>query len=252
MTDLTKLIEYYIDLLIIQYHNKPKARATIKIFISELLQLYALIREVEKAFDINTAIGYQLDIVGKYFGVVRNFVGLDFGYKYFSFQYQGGDEDGLSFKIIGDDTTGKFRTLYGEKTYQYDLDDEQFRILIKLRDIALHNEVLSLKYIQDLCFYLLKGEVDIKPTPDKVMSLDFYFKDTNLLQIFQTYDKLLPAPAGVKVNVYEMGQYEKIFTFMALTANGGTDYNVHQCGMQGLENQFEGKWKVLPDNEEIE
>ena len=199
---------------------------------------------------IDRAVGAQLDTVGKYFGVVRNFVGLEFGYEYFSFQYEGGDDEGLSFRIIGDESTGKFRTLYGEKTYQYDLDDEQFRILIKLRDIALHNETLSLKYIQDLAAELLGNEVYIVPTPDEIMSLDFYFKDKNLLQIFQTYDKLLPAPAGVGVKVYSMGNFDIKFALKVLQSNGGRPYNVHQWGLQNLQNRMDGKWKVLPANEE--
>lgn len=250
MNNLEELIEYYVNLLIIQYHNKPKARATIRIFISELLKLYKLIKEVESAFDLDRAIGSQLDTVGKYFGVVRNFVGLKFNYQYFTTQYLGGNDEGVSFNIIGQESEGKTRTLYGEKTYQYDLDDEQFRTLIKLRDIALHNETLSLKYIQDLCFHLLKGQVYITPTPDEVMSLDFYFRDTNLLQIFQTYDNLLPAPAGVKVNVYEMGKFDEVFTFKVLTVNGGRDYNIHQCGFQSLISRNEGKWKTIPIEEE--
>ena len=250
MNEFEELVEYYVNLLIIQYHNKPKARGTIRAFIAELIRVYNLLRELERAFEIDRAIGAQLDIVGKYFGVVRNFVGLEFGYEYFSFQYEGGDDKGLSFRIIGDDSTGKFRTLYGEKTYQYDLDDEQFRILIKLRDIALHNEVLTLEYIQRLAKTLLKNEVYIVPTPDEIMSLDFYFKDENLLQIFQTYDKLLPAPAGVGINVYRMGDFDIKFTLKVLQSNGGADYNVHQWGFQNLQNRVDGKWKVLPENEE--
>lgn len=247
MNELDKLIEYYVNLLIIQYHNKPKARATIRTFIAQLIDAYKLLREVEQAFEIDKAVGNQLDIVGKYFGVVRNFVGLQFGYEYFSFQYEGGDDNGLSFKIIGDDASGLFRTLYGENTYQYDLDDNQFRTLIKLRDIALHNEQLSYKYIIELGHKLLGNEVYIVPSTD--MSIDYYFRDENLLQVFQTYDKLLPSPAGVGVNVYRMGDFDVKFALIVLPANGGTPYNVHQYGLQNLNYRFAGKWKVLPENE---
>lgn len=249
MNDIEKLIEYYINLLIIQYHNKPKARATIRVFIAELVALYSLIKEVEKAFDLNYAIGNQLDIVGKYFGVVRNFVGLQFGYNYFTMQYMGGDDEGVSFRTLQNEGLGKFRTLLGEKTYQYDLDDEQFRILIKLRAIALHNESLSYEYIPRLVEYLLSGQVYVVTHTD--MSIDYYFKNRNLLQVFETYGNLLPAPAGVKVNVYSMQDSGVTFTLKALTLNGGTAYNIFQCGMQSLASPLEdAKWNILPINEE--
>ena len=250
MNELDELIEYYVNLLIIQYHNKPKARATIRAFIAELMSVYNLLKQLEQAFDIDRAVGNQLDIVGKYFGVVRNFVGLKFGYQYFSFQYEGGDDEGLSFRIIdGDNSEGKFRTLYGEKTYQYDLDDEQFRTLIKLRAIALHNETLSYAYINNLSAALFKKrEVYVVPTTE--MSIDYYFRDENLLQIFETYDKLLPSPAGVGVNIYPMGDFDVKFTMKVLDTNGGKPYNVHQYGFQNLNDKFPGKWKVLPVNEE--
>lgn len=250
MDKLEELIAYYVNLLIIQYHNKPKARDTVRAFIAELLALYVLVRELEYAFDINKAVGHQLDIVGKYFGVVRKFVGLDFKYQYFSFQYQGGDDEGLSFNIIGKEGDGRFRTLLGEDTYEYDLDDDQFRTLIKLRDIALHNDTLSYKYIDDMVFNLLKDEVYVEQHPD--MSIDYYFKDKNLLQIFETYDKLLPAPAGVKVNVHAMDEYEYRFTMKVLQSNGGAPYNAKQKGFQTLNKRIVGRWKTLPENQEEE
>ena len=59
--DFQKLVEYYVNLLIIQYHNKPKAKATIRAFVSQLLEFYSLIKEIQFAYGIETAIGDQLD-----------------------------------------------------------------------------------------------------------------------------------------------------------------------------------------------
>lgn len=248
MNKLEDLINYYINLLIIQYHNKPKARATIRAFVGELLTLYVLFRELEYAFDLNKAMGKQLDIAAKYFGVVRKFVGLNFKYKYFSFQYQGGDEEGLSFRIIGQDDEGKLRTLRAEKTYQYDLDDNQFRTLLKLRAIALHNETLSYEYIKKSVYEILGDTVMVEIHPD--MSIDYYFTDANLVQIFETYDKLLPAPAGVKITAHTLDELNTRFTMKVLQSNGGGGYNSTQKGMQTLTKPINGKWQVLPENQE--
>ena len=61
--------KYLSNLLIIQYNNKPKAKATIEA-LSKLFPA-DLILSVIKAFDIDTSVGVMLDILGKYVGVDR-------------------------------------------------------------------------------------------------------------------------------------------------------------------------------------
>lgn len=69
------LLNYAADLLIVQYRSQPTARLTVKAYCepvaADLLPL-----EVQKAFDLETAVGKQLDTLGKYAGVVRT--GYDF------------------------------------------------------------------------------------------------------------------------------------------------------------------------------
>ena len=72
-----QLIEYYQDLLIVQYHDKPKAKAMIKAEIEETLANLLDI-QVRDAFDVDTAVGVQLDIIGKWVGVDRIFKGQMF------------------------------------------------------------------------------------------------------------------------------------------------------------------------------
>lgn len=64
--------EYYSNLLILQYHNKPKARSTIEATTSLLPD--DIIQDVINGFDINTAVGAQLDILGEYIGLDRSYV----------------------------------------------------------------------------------------------------------------------------------------------------------------------------------
>lgn len=61
--------EYYSNLLILQYHNKPKAKATIEAVVNLLPD--ELIQEVTGGFDLETAVGKQLDILGEYIGTDR-------------------------------------------------------------------------------------------------------------------------------------------------------------------------------------
>lgn len=64
--------EYYSNLLILQYHNKPKAKATIEATTSLLPD--GLIQDVINGFDINTAVGDQLDLLGEYIGLSRDYI----------------------------------------------------------------------------------------------------------------------------------------------------------------------------------
>ena len=57
--NIDEVIEYYKNLLIIQYNNKEKARATIGLLVNTLLQddIYS---QVQDAFSLETAVGKQL------------------------------------------------------------------------------------------------------------------------------------------------------------------------------------------------
>ena len=68
---MTDIQDYYKNLLIIQYHDQPKAKATVEMLTNcatgdeILLQMY-------DAFDVDTVTGEQLDLIGKFVGVQRN------------------------------------------------------------------------------------------------------------------------------------------------------------------------------------
>ena len=70
MATVEELKDYYRDLLILQYRNKTKARGTIGV-LAELAIMDKLPLEVKDGFDIDTAEGVQLDILGKWVGIDR-------------------------------------------------------------------------------------------------------------------------------------------------------------------------------------
>lgn len=69
------LKNYYADLLIMQYRSKPKARKTIKMMVDFII-MNQLPLQIQDAFNVNNAVGVQLDVVGKYVGASR------YGYKF--------------------------------------------------------------------------------------------------------------------------------------------------------------------------
>lgn len=74
MADVSNIVQYYADLLIIQYRSKPKANATIKTMVGIILQ-NGILQDVLNAFNPETCVGKQQDILGKWIGVDRYYLG---------------------------------------------------------------------------------------------------------------------------------------------------------------------------------
>lgn len=66
-----ELIEYYRNLLIIQYSGLEKAPDHIRALIT-VLMIFDLIISVKNGYNIDNAVGVQQDIIGKYLGIDRN------------------------------------------------------------------------------------------------------------------------------------------------------------------------------------
>lgn len=99
--------DYYANLLIMQYHNKPRAKETIKSSTSSIPD--QLILDIINGYNIDIAEGNQLDILGIYVGVDRNYI-----------------DDGVLSQ----------------------LSDEDYRMIIKLKAIS-NTSTLSSKDLDD-------------------------------------------------------------------------------------------------------
>ena len=63
-------LNYYISLLIMQYRNKPNAEGTLRALVTAAL-IDGLPSILQNAFNLDTAVGVQLDWLGKYIGLNR-------------------------------------------------------------------------------------------------------------------------------------------------------------------------------------
>jgi hypothetical protein len=64
------VVDRYKDLLILQYRQKTRARATVDLFVRSIVSdLFSM--QVQDSFNFDYAIGIQLDLLGKYIGVER-------------------------------------------------------------------------------------------------------------------------------------------------------------------------------------
>lgn len=159
MATTQDLINYYADLLILQYKGQPKAYATIQAIVAGPIADQLPIA-VQDAFDLDTAVGVQLDVLGKYAGVVRT------GYA------------------------------AGQPITLVDID---FRTLIKIA-IIQNSAGSSLADIQNLIFQYFPGTMQVIDYKNMRMSylISSSIGSQDLVQMFLAQG-LLPAPMAVAI-----------------------------------------------------
>lgn len=159
---LTKIINYYVNLLIIQYHDKPKARKTIALYIS-LIWANMIIFQIRDGFDWKTAKGPQLDIIGAWLGITRFYDGALFNYKawYALVDWdstpdllQGGFSDFDDFDTL----PGGFLDYEQISPTQNTMSDDDFRLLIGLK-IIKNSIIHTAKNIDDAIHNYFNDEV---------------------------------------------------------------------------------------------
>lgn len=131
-TEKASIENYYADLLILQYRNRPKARATIKLGV-DLYLADGLVFDLQNVLDIDKAQGKQLDLIGKILGCNRNIFGFTINKKFFTFEKTGAygysDKNALS--------EGLWKNFNNSTGSAYALTDEDYRLLLKFK--ALYN-----------------------------------------------------------------------------------------------------------------
>ena len=133
MTD-AELSEYYANLLILQYKTKNKAFTSIYETISAII-IYELLRDVENGYDIETALGRQQDILGKYLGVARTITGAVFTKSYFWMIGYGDTPPIPGREPMPDYNTASdalFRRYAEDRESAFDLSDDQYRVMHRL------------------------------------------------------------------------------------------------------------------------
>lgn len=200
-TTVQALKDYYVNLLIIQYNLKPKARATIELFVGELIAS-GIYLDVRDAYNLETAVGAQLDIIGQYVGVDRFFFTQQLDGDYFGFA-DAQDMAGVSANIVGFDDasapskTGEFLDASALVGSELRLNDTNYRQLIKLK-IAQNNSSHSTKSISDILFDSFAGDVILTDGYD--MTITYLFNAESTILIEAAREKMvLPKPAGVGI-----------------------------------------------------
>ncbi|MCX2699267.1 DUF2612 domain-containing protein [Ochrobactrum chromiisoli] len=118
------MTEKYLDLIPNWNREKPKFNATISALVEPLAGGQAFVSQLPMDFDLDVAIGSQLDVVGEWVGRTR-YVSIPIANVWFSFDIEG----------IGFDQ-GAWKGPYDLDANMSRLDDDNYRILLRAKIAA--------------------------------------------------------------------------------------------------------------------
>ncbi len=183
------------DRIYAQYRTKPKAVAWYEITRKLAAELGSAIDAVRVMYNIDTAVGEQLNIIGRIVVVDRSFVGqvaLDPGL----FALTDGDEFG--------DTEAVFAALYVDQDGQ--MSDELYRLVIKSKIIKNDSDASIESILYGMNFLLPNADVlRVTDGEDMSFSVEFYGNITNLERWALLNASLVPKPQGVRFNGFLEG-----------------------------------------------
>lgn len=240
MTDLTDTIEYYEDLLLTQYVDKPKARATIGVLVETALCDF-LPLEMNNAFDIDTAVGDQLDILGEYIGfnrrvvneITRNWYALVDYTTYNPATEYAGFTDYTDLDTNSD--TQWYRYVNIANSFS-DLTDDEYRYILKFK-LILNGLGSSLYDIQNILFEFFGYEVTCYDLKNMTISYTV-LKSRSYFVLLVVSQGLLPKPMGVGLaGVFEVEDPEKLYGFQDYTFEADNDigYSDYLTGFNGYQ-----------------
>lgn len=191
-TELANIENYYADLLILQYRNKPKARATIKMFV-DICMGDGLVFELNDCLNIDKAEGKQLDLIGQILGCNRNVYGLTPDTKWFSFEktdaYGYSDKDAVS--------EGYWKTYFNTSGSAYALSDDDYRQLLKFK-AALNVMPSTMKGMDEALYSIFGDNVTIQNNQD--LSITYIINQQTVVTQAAEILGYFNAPMGVTVN----------------------------------------------------
>lgn len=194
MAAIDEVKEYYANLLILQYRNKPKARETIKLGV-DIYTGDGLLLQLADCLNIDIAVGAQLDIIGKILGCPRNVPGINNQTKYFSFHI---DENSLGFSTIGNPSNGVAKNRNNSILATYTLRNEEYRQLLKFK--AFLNVWRGDMGSMDRALYSVFGNsVNLKNNQD--MSITYEISEMSVTIEAAQALGYFRAPIGVAANI---------------------------------------------------
>lgn len=201
-----ELIDYYAGLLILQYSALGNAVETVKAITREFIQ-DQIVDKVRNGFDVETAIGAQLNILGTYRGALRVVFGVLPGDYWSLVPYA----DAAPNSYFGwaeypdPDPIWKFIQYNDLDALSYTLTDNQLRRLILLR-AAIQSNLLGLGELDQILYSVFGSYVNVVDNEDMTIIYQHESSDPDPdgLWTVAVLSDSLPNPAGVSFTVVEV------------------------------------------------
>lgn len=198
---MTDYLRGNLNNLIIQYGQKSNAVATVTAYTEEFELIYDNANILNLAFDLDFAIGKQLDIIGRIVGINR-ILPFSLPKKYFGF-YNDINSYPMGDKFL-DVIAYPFKDKFEIKYQSSELNDYDYRFFIKAKIIKNYATSKSIDInklnINSAIDYLFNNKAYVIDRQD--MNLDIYIDYS--ISLDRVYDLLriglLPRPQGVRYN----------------------------------------------------
>lgn len=211
--------------LIIQYGNKSNAVSTVTAITEEFELIYDNSNILDNAYNLDTAIGKQLDIIGKIVGIGR-VVPFSVPKKYFGFNgHLNSYPFGSKFNVV---VSYPFKSKLEIPYSDSQLNDNDYRFFIKakiIKNYATSKNIDSSNLsIQNAIDYLFNSKAYITDNYDMTMTLyiDSSY-DSSKLTYLENLD-LLPRPQGVRYNTLVSYQEGVTFGFNSFNTGLGSKF----------------------------
>jgi hypothetical protein len=190
----------YVNLLIKQYWEKPKAAAEIEMMAGTWRKTFEWIDSFSDEFDLDNATGDRLDIIGRIVGIGRN---IPYSIPKIAFGFdENPNSRGFDDLFLPLDDRAPFQDLFESASTELVLDDNAYRQFIRAK-IAKNtfgpyisgNDFLS---IQDAVINIFGGLAYVTDNYDMTLTLHVsaVFNSTTLDAILKM--SLVPKPQGVR------------------------------------------------------
>lgn len=209
------MVDETVNLLIKQYWEKPKAKAEIALQASTWEKTRSFLDALDPAFDLDNAVGAQLDVLGRIVGIGRSVPGV-VPKIYFGFSINPNNE-GFASKFDPQRIGGPFFSKFSSAFTDLQLGDSDYRFFIRVK-ASLNRAsgyLSSDKYIdiQDVVLAAFDGRAYVVDNLD--MTLTLYVSPVvslDRLRLIRALN-LLPKPQGVRYKLIIQAEPGSTFGF---------------------------------------
>lgn len=201
-----ELVSYYTGLLILQYSALSRATATVSAVKRSLIQ-DQIVEKVRAGFDVQTAIGAQLNILATYRGLRRQVFGAIPGNYWSLIPYADAAPNSyFGWAYYADpDPSWKFLQYNDLNAVPYTLTDSQLRRLVQLR-AAIQSSPLGLGDLDNILYSVFGTYVNVVDNKDMTIIYNHSHTDPDIDKLWgvAVLASVLPHPAGVSFTVVEV------------------------------------------------